>query len=86
MSEKQNETPNKKPKEWYIKKGEKHYGPYSSRELKNLAHSGKIEPSDEVQTGRMGQWVPAEKVKGLFPVDEEGKTITYDEKDIDRFK
>ncbi len=52
--------------EWYVRIGEKEYGPFASAKLKQLADAGKISPETLVRLGTDGKWVPASKVKGLF--------------------
>lgn len=42
-------------------------GPVSSAELKQLASSGKLQPSDQVMKEGSNKWVLAKSVKGLFP-------------------
>lgn len=41
-------------------------GPVSAAELKQLASSGKLQPSDQVMKEGSNKWVPAKSVKGLF--------------------
>ncbi|MBX3399276.1 MAG: DUF4339 domain-containing protein [Gemmataceae bacterium] len=56
------------PSEWfYAVDGSKH-GPVSSKELTDLARSGKLLPTALVWKEGMDGWKPAGKVKGLFPV------------------
>ncbi len=52
---------------WYVQRGEKEFGPFEDKQLKQLAENGKLKPIDVVrredrQTGR-----PASEIKGLFP-------------------
>lgn len=55
------------PSEWfYAVDGSKH-GPVSSKELTDLARSGKLPPTALVWKEGMDGWKPAGKVKGLFP-------------------
>src|SRR5262249_19609828 len=42
-------------------------GPVTSEELRALAAAGKIRPESMVMPESGGEWVPAAKVKGLFP-------------------
>ncbi len=51
---------------WYVQRGEKEFGPFEDKQLKQLAENGKLKPIDVVrredrQTGR-----PASEIKGLF--------------------
>lgn len=53
--------------EWYYSRGGERTGPVSGAELKQLAASGELDPSDEVRREGMSEWLPARQVKGLFP-------------------
>jgi len=54
-------------KQWFYSHcGEKVVGPVTSRELKNLACSGDILPTDRVRRHPMVQPVTASRIKGLF--------------------
>lgn len=53
------------PTEWFYSKSGEQLGPVSSEQLKQLAHSGQLQPIDLVWKDGMGQWVEARKVKGL---------------------
>lgn len=55
------------PKQWYYRKGTARFGPVSTADLKTLVGKGKIEPNDLLRGVGMEQWVPASKIKGLFP-------------------
>ena len=53
--------------EWfYATDGQTNVSPVSTDELKRLALSGKLAPTDLVQMAGVPKWVPAAKVKGLF--------------------
>jgi hypothetical protein len=52
--------------EWFIKRSDKIYGPFSSAQLKKLAAEGKVSPATEVRLGAEGSWTSASHVKGLF--------------------
>jgi len=52
--------------QWFVRKGDKTHGPFSSQQLKQLAKGSKISPDSPVRRGNEGQWVAAQKVKGLF--------------------
>ena len=54
-------------KQWYYSKNNQQQGPVSSGQLKQLAVSGQLQPSDLVWKEGMGQWVEGRKIKGLFP-------------------
>lgn len=50
---------------WYYQKDEKTFGPIESRELLNLASSGRLSARDLVWKQGMKGWAPASAVKGL---------------------
>jgi hypothetical protein len=52
---------------WFYTRGGKKEGPVSSKELKNLADSGQLQPTDYVWKEGMTLWTPATRIKGLFP-------------------
>ena len=52
---------------FYTRDGKQKHGPVSSTQLQTLARSGQLLPSDRLWKQGMSQWVPAAKVKGLFP-------------------
>jgi hypothetical protein len=54
--------------EYYFTRDGKQYGPVSAGQLKNLADSGRLQPSDKVRKEGMANWVAAASVKGLFAV------------------
>lgn len=53
--------------QWFVKSGRKEHGPFLSSQLKKLAEQGRITPETSVRRGEVGNWVPASKIKGLFP-------------------
>ena len=55
------------PTEWFYSKSGQQLGPIPSEQLKQLATSGQLQPSDLVWKDGMGQWVESRKIKGLFP-------------------
>jgi HEAT repeat protein len=54
------------PDAWYYGDGEQRHGPVSMNELRELASSGKIQPTDLVWSRGMAEWTAASEVKGLF--------------------
>lgn len=52
---------------WYVRQNGKAFGPIAPGQLKDLVRSGKIAPDSNVRLGDKGKWVPAAKVRGLFP-------------------
>jgi hypothetical protein len=52
--------------EWHYAKDNQQLGPVTSAQLRQLAGSGQIHPTDMVWKDGMPDWVPAGKIKGLF--------------------
>jgi hypothetical protein len=52
---------------WYCAIEDRQSGPFSSDQLRNLAERGLLRPQDRVRRADSEQWVPAAKVRGLFP-------------------
>ncbi|MCO6045063.1 DUF4339 domain-containing protein [Aeoliella sp. ICT_H6.2] len=52
--------------QWYCRLMGSEMGPYSSRQLLEMARSHQITPDDAVRKGPDGRWVQASRVKGLF--------------------
>ncbi len=57
--------------DWYVKRGDKKYGPFTSAQLKKLASEGKVLPSTEVRLGENSDWSQASRVKGLFAASQD---------------
>ena len=53
--------------EWYYSQNSEKRGPVSGAELKALAASGKLKPTDMIWKEGTAKWLPAQSVKGLFP-------------------
>lgn len=53
---------------WFVRQRGEEQGPFSSRQLKQLADSSQISPDAEVRRGSTSEWAPAVKVRGLFQV------------------
>lgn len=54
------------PQMWFIRVGDQERGPISSQQLKLLAAKGKLKRSDFVRVAERSNWIPAERVSGLF--------------------
>lgn len=55
------------PNRWYFARaGGKLFGPVTGRELKRLAATGGLAPTDRVKKDGMAKSVSAARVKGLF--------------------
>lgn len=52
--------------EWYYSKNNQQQGPVSEEQLKLLAASGQLQPSNLVWKEGMSQWAEARKMDGLF--------------------
>ena len=52
--------------QWYYTRNRQQNGPVSFEELKQIAASGGISPSDMVWNPPMPDWIPASSVQGLF--------------------
>lgn len=64
--------------EWYYAKDGDRHGPIASKQLKALAASGDLQPTDLVWTEGRNEWKPASAVKGLFPDEVERKQVPPD--------
>jgi hypothetical protein len=53
--------------EWHYSRGDQQHGPVSAADLKTLAKSGELLPSDMIWKEGMAEWKPAGSIKGLFP-------------------
>jgi len=53
--------------QWFFtRNGGNKVGPVSSRELKRLASTGQLQPTDRIQKTGMEKMVAASRLKGLF--------------------
>lgn len=52
---------------WHYKRQGQQFGPFSDQQLKQLADSGQLHPSDMVQRDGSAQSIAAGRLKGLFP-------------------
>jgi len=66
-----NDAASNQPSEWFIRRGNTEHGPFSSKQMRAMATSGKLKADDMVQKGRSAKWAKASSVKGLFPGNEE---------------
>jgi hypothetical protein len=53
--------------DWFCKIGEKKVGPLNGQQLKTIVAKGQLKREHLVRRGSEGPWVPAGRVKGLFP-------------------
>jgi antitoxin component YwqK of YwqJK toxin-antitoxin module len=54
------------PQQWFVFRGGKEEGPYTATQLKAMAASGAVKPTDQVRRGDAQTLRPASAVKGLF--------------------
>lgn len=52
---------------WYCRINDEELGPLTDRQLKKLVKTEQLTRADDIRKGTNGKWVPAERVKGLFP-------------------
>ena len=62
--------------EWYCRLMGTEMGPYTSKQLIEMARSHQLTPQDFVKKGADGRWVDAHRVKGLFDEDASSTMIT----------
>lgn len=65
-----NELASNQPSEWFVRRGNKEHGPFSSKQMRAMATSGKVMADDMVRKGRSGKWAKAASIKGLFQSSE----------------
>lgn len=51
----------------YLEQASETSGPFTRRELKELAAQGKISPQDQIRCGKFGMEIKASEVSGLLP-------------------
>ncbi len=66
--------------DWFCKIGEKKVGPLSAQQLKTIVAKGQLKPEHLVRRGSEGPWVPAGRIKGLFPEAPAGNAQSKDKK------
>ena len=52
--------------EWYVRVGDKVFGPHSPAKLRKGAETGKLSPDTLVRQGEEGPWIEASRIQGLF--------------------
>ncbi len=52
---------------WYVQRGEKEFGPFEDKQLKQLAESGKLKPIDVVRRDDRQTVGQRQKSRGYFP-------------------
>ena len=66
--------------DWFCKINEKKVGPLNSQQLKTIVARGQLMPEHLVRRGSEGPWVPAGRIKGLFPEPPGGNTGSHGKK------
>lgn len=67
----------KQAQQWFVRRGDKEHGPFTSKQLRSMAASGKITVDDLLRKGDSPKWIKAGSVKGLFAaVLQEAKPAT----------
>ncbi|MBI5725067.1 MAG: DUF4339 domain-containing protein [Planctomycetes bacterium] len=56
--------------QWYFKKNDQKVGPLNDAQMRQVARDGMLGPSDPVWRDGLKDWVPASRIKGLFPASE----------------
>jgi hypothetical protein len=56
---------------WYVRRGARVIGPFAAEELRVMAREGDIDPNTRIMRGAQGTWVPAGRVRGLIPLDDD---------------
>src|SRR5262249_3412962 len=51
---------------YIVKVGDKSRGPFTSKQLREMADSGQLSPDDQIRKESDSQWYAAHKFKGLF--------------------
>jgi len=54
--------------QWYIGRNDKRTGPFTPDQLRQMAASGRVQPTDLVWKQGMTQWAAASTIKGLFSI------------------
>src|SRR5690242_15996402 len=54
------------PASWYYSRAGERHGPFTTAQLKQLAQTGELQPTDSVWKEGMPNWKQASEVKGLF--------------------
>lgn len=53
--------------DWYYSRNNEQTGPLTAAQLKSLAANGELNAEDFVWNETMTEWLPAKRVRGLFP-------------------
>lgn len=67
---------------WHYAKGDEKIGPITSAELKQLAASGELKPTDSVWKTDWPEWKKANSLKGLFPPNPSSPPAPRSEKSV----
>lgn len=74
------------PNQWYCKIMGEEIGPISDQQLRQMAQQKRLAVDDQIRKGLTGNWVPAERVKGLFinRINANSKMALADQKSRER--
>lgn len=53
--------------EYFVKRGEQQFGPYSLTDLQQYVHSGNVATEDLAQSEGMQEWIPVKQILGNIP-------------------
>src|SRR5947208_3211007 len=70
--------------QWHLSRDGKTYGIFSPEQLRTMAQSGELQPTDLVWKTGMPKWVSARRIKNLFPKDPSSKTQSDDRQSDNR--
>lgn len=60
--------------EYFVKRGEERYGPYSLTDLQQYVQSGNVAIEDLAQSEGMQEWIPVQQILGNIPAPVRGVT------------
>lgn len=69
--------------EFFCREGPNEFGPLSVVELRGLVASGRLTSAGQVRKGRIGKWLPATNVQGLFQPSRAAVAVAPAESDDD---
>src|SRR5947199_212205 len=53
--------------EYFVRRGEQQFGPYTLAEMQEYAQAGRILPTDEAKSEGLTDWVPVSQILGNIP-------------------
>jgi len=61
---------------WYYRIDDQEHGPFDFGQIMELAADGTIDPATHVRAGRVGEWMDAGSIVGLFPEPEDAEATS----------